>query len=116
MVLNTKNFKIKRTSAGYYSVYRIFEEKSLCMRSHIPTIEKATSYIEWLITYNHHPDFGQKEGGMDTGCMKCEETIPDEELNLNQGLCDKCYIRFCFVKELNSHRENTILPGVIEVC
>ena len=113
MVLNTKNFKIKQTPSGSYSVYRVFEEKSLCMRSHIPTIERAVSYIEWLITYNNHP-VRQKEGAMDTECMKCEEIIPDEEFNLNQGLCDKCYIRFCFVKELNSHRENTILP--IEVC
>ena len=44
-----------------------------------------------------------------TECMKCEEIITQEEFDQNQGLCDKCYIRLCFVRELNSHRENTII-------
>ena len=44
-----------------------------------------------------------------TECMKCEEIISEEEFTRNQGLCDKCYTRLCFVKELNSHRENTLL-------
>lgn len=43
-----------------------------------------------------------------TECMKCEEIISEEEFDRNQGLCDKCYIRLCFVRELNSHRENTL--------
>ena len=52
---------------------------------------------------------GAKMIKVDTECMKCEEIISEEEFERNQGLCDKCYIRLCFVKELNSHRENTLL-------
>ncbi len=42
---------------------------------------------------------------MNTECMKCEEIISKKEFSLNQGLCDKCYIRLSFVDALNAHRE-----------
>jgi len=51
-----------------------------------------------------------KETQEKTECMKCGELITEKEFEFNQGLCDKCYVRLRFVQELNSHRENTILP------
>jgi len=58
MILKTSDFKIKETPAGYYSVYRVFDEKSICLRSHLRELTQATGYIDWLIGYinEHYPD------------------------------------------------------------
>ena len=63
-------------------------------------------------TKERYPELKMVKGEImvkvDTECMKCEEIISEEEFERNQGLCDECYIRLCFVRELNSHRENTL--------
>lgn len=61
MILKTADFKIKKTPAGYFSVYRVFDEKSVCLRSHLTDIKQATSYISWLINYinEHYPDVSE---------------------------------------------------------
>jgi len=58
MILKTADFQIKKTPAGYYSVYRVFNEKSVCLCSHLRELMHATGYIDWLIGYinEHYPD------------------------------------------------------------
>ena len=78
--------------------------------------EPATYKVWWgedetmLVCQEHFNFIKGKEAEEKTECMKCEELITEKEFEFNQGLCDKCYTRLRFVRELNSHRENTILP------
>lgn len=48
-MLKTNDFKIKQTPKGYYSVYRVYDERSQCLRSHIKDTREAANYIERLL-------------------------------------------------------------------